>query len=388
MAYRIPKGKLVTACSISRVLAVFLICLVPLWIPRPTYAIDPEPINVKWQNPVKQPLSLSMSAGGQYCGIVEKGGIVRIYGPKGKLQWKQQVKGATDVMVARNGQSVLVYSRLNPIYQEVNFFRMNGSLLWTCRVKGCVWSGAVSADGVHAAVTTGERYVYLYEADPHRPSYRRWRLQGIGYSLLFTPDNKRVVVGTYQKPMLACYDLTGEMLWSSKCDSERQFELRVSADSKSIVGVIPATRYNPGAEIRFWSSGGHLVWRQPLQGFDAHALVSPQSQYVAVSYANTIPSRKGGEIVERKVAVYKANGGLLWDKGGLFFGPHLVALSPTGSSVIVSDGEHSVFNIDQRGRILSKMNMNGSIRTAVSTEDGRRILLYCGDDWLYLMGVG
>jgi hypothetical protein len=86
--------------------------------------------------------------------------------------------------------------------------------------------------------------------------------------------------------------------------------------------------------------------------------------------------------------VYKADGRLLWDKGGLFFGPHLIALSPTGSSVIVSDGEHSVFNIDQRGRILSKMNMNGSIRTAVSTEDGRRILLYCGDDWLYLMGVG
>ncbi len=387
MAYRIPPSKLVAACVILLLSAGALFSL-SASAPHTTYASDPAPIKVMWQNPVKQPLSLSMSAGGQYCGIVEKGGIVKIYGPKGKLQWKQQVEGATDVLVARNGQSVLVYSRLNPVYQEVNFFRMDGSKLWTCQVQGCVWSGAVSPDGMHAVVTTGQRYVYLYEADPSHPKYRRWRLQGIGYSILFMPDNKRVVIGTFQKPMLACYDLNDKMQWSSPCESDQQFELHVSADSKSIVGSIPATRYNAGAQVRFWNSAGHLVWTQQLDGFDAHALVSPQSQYVAVSHANLIPSRKGNQVLERKVAVYRSDGRLLWEKGGLFFGPHLVALSPTGSSVIVSDGEHSVFNIDRSGRILSKMNMNGSIRTAISTEDGRRVLLYCSDDWLYLMGAG
>ena len=387
MAHRTPPRKLVAACSILLFSGGVLSLLLFLSAPHSIYA-EPEPINVKWRNPVKQPVSISVSAGGQYCGIVEKSGVVKIYGPKGRLLWKQQVEGATDVLVARNGQSVLVYSRLNPVYQEVNFFRVDGRLLWKCRVEGCVWSGAVSADGMHAAVTTGERYVYLYDADPQRPRYRRWRLQGIGYIILFMPDNERVVVGTYQKPMLACYDLGGEMLWSAKCDSERQFELHVSADSKSIVGVIPATQYNTGAQVRFWNSDGHTVWTQHLDGYDAHALVSPQSQYVAVSFANSIPSRKGGHVIERKVAVYKADGRLLWEKGGLFFGPRLVALSPTGSSVIASDGARSIFKIDRQGRILSKMNMNGSIRTAVSTEDGHRVLLYCGDDWLYLMGVG
>jgi hypothetical protein len=108
---------------------------------------------------------------------------------------------------------------------------------------------------------------------------------------------------------------------------------------------------------------------------------------VAVSYANYI-SRKGEGIIERKVAVYRSDGHLLWEKGGLFFGPRLMALSPTGSSVIVSDGEHSIYNLDRRGKILSKFDMAGGIRKAVSSEDGRRILLHCGDGWLYLMGVG
>lgn len=380
-------GKLAIACLVLLVSAGFFLSNRMSTLPQPVRAADPESITIKWKHPVNQPLCLSMSAGGQYCGIVEKDGNVKIYGPKGQLLWEQHVEGATDVLVARNGQSVLVYSKLNPIYQDVTFFRVDGRKLWTHRLDGCIWSGAVSADGMRAVVTTGERYVYLYEPDPHRPRYHRWRMQGIGYSVLFTPDNKRVVIGTYQKPMLICYDVAGQSQWSSKCDSERQYELHISADSKSIIGTIPATQYNPGAEIRFWASNGKLVWNKEITGFDVHALVSPQSQYVAVSSANTIPSRKGPGILERKVSVYKSDGQLLWEKGGLFFGPHLVALSPTGSSVIVSDGEHSVYNIDRRGRILSKLDMNGSIRKAVSTEDGHHILVHCGDDWLYMMGV-
>lgn len=377
MKSRISAWMLILPCSLALALTV------TLQLHAATSAIA-----VAWKNPIREPLSLSMSAGGQYCGIVEQGGVVKVFGPNGKPLWKQTVKGATDVLVARNGQSVLVYSRLNPVYQEVYFFRMNGEKLWTHRIDGCVWSGAVSSDGMRAVVTTGEKYVYLYQPDPHRPKYRRWRIQGIGYNAMFTPDNQRVVIGTYQKPMLISYDMNGKMLWSAKSDSERQYELHISADSKSIVGTLPGTRNKPGGELRFWNSSGRMMWTQTMKGFDAHALVSPQSRYVAVSYADTRPSRKGAEIVERKVAVYQSDGKLLWEKGGLFFGPHLIALSPTGSSVIVSDGVKSVYNINEQGRILSKMNMSGTIREAMSTEDGRRLLIYCGDGWLYLMNVG
>jgi len=108
---------------------------------------------------------------------------------------------------------------------------------------------------------------------------------------------------------------------------------------------------------------------------------------VAISYADYLAKSNTG-IVERKVAVYGANGQLLWDKGGLFFEPRLVALSPTGESVIVSDGGKSLYNINAKGKILSKDTLNGTIRKTLSSEDGRYVLLYCGDGYLYLVRVG
>ena len=115
---------------------------------------------VKWKTPVDQPTSLAMTADGSYAASVDKSGIVRFYDRIGHLIWKQQVEGATDVLIARNGQSLLVYSRLNPIHQEVHFFRKDGRRLWRHKVRGSVWAGAVSPDGTQAAVTTGQRFIY------------------------------------------------------------------------------------------------------------------------------------------------------------------------------------------------------------------------------------
>ena len=346
-----------------------------------------EAITTAWKSPVNDPICLALSAGGKYSGSVDKKGGVRLYDESGHIVWEEQVEGATDVLVARNGQSVLVYSKLNPVFQDVYFFRRDGTRLWKHRVEGCVWSGAVSADGLHAAVTTGEKYIYLYAPDPKRPRYNRWRLEGIGYRAIFTPDNQRIVVGTWQDSALACYDLKGRFQWRCRNDETRQYDLHISADSRGIVGVIPATIHDPRAELAYWDSGGKLIWEQPIKGFEAHALISPKSQYVAVSFTSFL-SEKGDGIVERRVAVYRSNGTLLWEKGGLFFEPKLVALSPTGDAVIVSDGERSLYNIDRRGRILSKLILPGTIRKAMSSDDGRRILLYCGDGYLYLMHVG
>lgn len=351
----------------------------------PDTASAQEEITVGWKSPVNQPGSLTMSSGGRYCASVDKDGTVRLYDIAGKLLWKQRVEGATDALIAHNGQSVLVYSRLNPVYKEVHFFQRDGKRLWKHQVEGAVWSGAVSSDGMHAAVTTGERYVYIYRPDPGSPRYRRWRLEGIGYRVVFTPDSKRVVVGTWQESQLACYDLHGKFQWRASHDEGRQYDLHVSADSKSILGLISATPHDPGNELCFWNASGKMLWKKPLSGFEARALVSPQSQYVAVSYADYIT--EGTDIIERKVAVYQANGELSWEKGGLFFGPRLIALSPTGASVIVSDGERSLYNIDRRGRILSKLTLQGTVRQSISSEDGRSILLYCGDGWLYLLKV-
>jgi len=364
-----------------------LFALLVMVVSAGLHAARNEAISVRWQRKVNQPQSLTISPGAQFFGGADKDGTVRLYDDRGKVLWTKRVEGATDVLIARNGQSILVYSRLNPVHRTVRFFRRDGRELWEHEVEGSVWAGAVTPDGQYAAVTTGEKFVYLYTPHPTNPSFRRWRLQGIGHCLTFTPDSKSLVAGTWQDSTIARYELDGSPKWILGQESERQYELQTSGDGKHILGVRPSTQHTPLAEICLWDSAGKGIWRKTLEGFDVAARISPQSKYVAVSYA-TILSHKNTEIIERKVAVYSADGKLVWEKGGLFFGPRLVALSPTGDSVIVSDGNRSLYNIDRRGRILSKQTFKSTIKTAVSSEDGRRILLYCQDGWLYLLGVG
>ena len=355
--------------------------------PRPSFADNSKSISMGWKRPANEPVSLAMSPGGKFMGSVDKDGTIQLYDENGRLVWKRRVEGATNVLIAKNGQSLLVYSQLNPIYQNVYFFRADGRLLWTHPVEGSVWAGAVSADGTLAAVTTGKHYAYIYSPDVRRPRFRRLRLDGIGYALTFSPDNRRLVIGTWQRSGLVCFDINARFQWRSWHSTELQYDMQMSLDGRSILGILPGKRSRPNVEIALWNSEGELQWTRSIEGFDGRALISPQSQYAAISYANFLP-KKGAGMVERRVAVYKQNGNLLWEKGGLFFGPRLVALSPMGSSVIVSDGESSLYNIEKSGRILSRFTLGGKVQRIIASEDGHRILLYCSDGWLYLMHVG
>lgn len=378
-------NSITAAKRISRLVVILTIYAIILYAVPQVFA-NGKSIKVQWKRPTNPPICLTMSTGGRYFGVVDKNGEVRFYDRRGHLIWAKRIEGATDVMIAKNGQSLLVYSRLNPVYKHVYFFRHDGSLLWKHRVEGSVWSGDVSPDGTHAAVTTGERFIYLYTPDPKYPKYRRWRLNGIGYCVTFTPDGERVIVGNWQDSELACYDIQGEFQWRSEYGNDNQYQIQISGDGNRILGLLSATNHDPGLEVRLWESGGNLLWKRSLDGFDACAYISPQSRYVAISYANYLP-KEGSDIIERKVAVYKFNGQLLWEKGGLFFGPRLIALSPGGTSVLVSDGDKCIYNIDERGKILSKLTLGGKIRNAISSDSGHSILVYCGDGWLYLMSI-
>ncbi|MHB0912958.1 MAG: WD40 repeat domain-containing protein [Armatimonadota bacterium] len=362
------------------------ICVLAILFLLVTAASARESISVRWKRQVNKPICLAMSASGNYYGSIDSGGTVRLYDRQGKELWRQRIQGATDMLIARDGESVLVYSRLNPVYRDVYFFRGDGTRLWKQHLDGCVWSGAVSPNGRHAAVTTGDKYLYIYKPDPNRPKYRRWRLPGIGRSIIFTPDSERVIACTWQESVLACYDREGTLQWSNPLVSERQYRLHVSGDGRTVLGLLPGSRYNPDLSLMLWDKAGKRLWSKPMHGFDGCALVSPQSQYIALSYADFI-SRQNPDLVERKVAVFKADGTLWWEKGGLFFSPRLVALSPSGARVIVWDGERSLYNIDRRGKILSKLTLKSDIAKTLPSEEGDQILVYCDAGWLYLLDV-
>ena len=370
-------------CSFS--IIIFLLCKISfLLLPAPSFCKTQNTISILWKQPVDQPICLTMSPQGEYYGVVEKDGTVRFYSQHGMLIWKQEVAEATNLLIAKKGQSILVYSKLNPSCQYVSFYRKDGRRLWRHKVESSIWAGAVSPDGTLAAVTSGDRYVYVYKPDPERPSYRRWKLNGIGYQVVFSADSKRLIIGTNEESALVCYDIYGHLLWRCKYDENVRYKLSASAGGRTILGVLPGTPDDPRVELCIWNSHGKRLWKRSINAFNARALISPQSRYVAVSYARYL-DKDDYETVERKIAVYSSGGRLLWEKGGLFFEPSLVALSPNGSSVIVSDGKKSLYNIDNRGKLLSKFTLPATIRDAISSDDGDVILLYCGNGWLYLL---
>lgn len=365
-------------------LIVFVQVLLILLIAPPSICKTRGAITFGWKQPVDQPICLAMSTGCQYYGVVEKDGTVRLYSANGRLMWKQEVDGATNMLIAKNCQSVLVYSKLNPSHQYISFYTKEGRRLWRHEVEGSVWAGAISPDGTLVAITTSEQYVYVYKPDPKRPSYRRWRLDGIGYQVTFSGDSNRVIIGTSDESALVCYDIYGRFQWRYRHSRDVRYHLCISGDGRRILGILAGTADDPEMEFCLWDSGGKRLWKRSMSAFDGRAVLSPQSRYVAVSYACYLGDGES-QAVERRVAVYSSVGRLLWEKGGLFFAPHLIALSPKGSSVIVSDGEKSLYNIDSRGKLLSKYTLPATLRETVASEDGRAILIYCGNGWLYLV---
>lgn len=366
---------------ILAILAAFAL----LW--TPDYAMAKEAIRTLWHVPTKGPASLTIANGARYFGTVDKSSEVRLYAQNGRIIWKTIVPGATDMLIAKNGKSVIVYSERNPGNQYICFYSGSGRRLWRHKVDGSVWAGAVSPDGNYAAITTAKGYVYLYSPEPGKYRYRRWRMDGIVNSAEFTPDAKKLIMGTFQKSMLAAYDINGRFLWRSKLNSENKYNVQVSSDGRTILTTLSFDNHNSNSEIALWNTGGSLLWRRYIDGFDANSLVSSQSKFVAVSYKRLI-SPNDSDMTERKVAVFDAGGRLRWEKGGLFFGPLLVALPPDGESVIVTDSEKSLYQIDKRGRILSRLTLRGTIRSMRTSDDGSRILIYCGDGWLYLFAAG
>lgn len=354
---------------------------------RPLRNDGSAPITISWKHQVHTPESLAISNDGKICGTVDSDGLIQLFDGTGRITWQQQVPGATDVLIARHGQSLLAYSRLNPAYQKVFFYTATGRLLWRHTVDGSVWAGAVSADGDTAAVTTDQGFVYIYSPDPLYPRFRRWRIPGVGHTLAFTPAGDRIVVGELHDSAISSYDIDGRLLWRTKLHSPRTYEMTATANGQVIQTFVPGTKDVPSTELALWGSDGQPLWAKSLNGYDARALISPQGQRIAVSYAAQV-SPKHPEMIERRIVVYEADGTPLWEKGGLFFGPRLVALSPDGTSVIVSDGSNTLYRIDSSGRILSKVSVGGKLRNIISAEDGSKVVFYCDDGWLYEMTAG
>jgi len=138
--------------------------------------------------------------------------------------------------------------------------------------------------------------------------------------------------------------------------------------------------------------GGKGLWTKELDASRPKVLTTREGGLVAASYVKTLNYRTG-EATARKLALYDSQGRKLWEKGGEFFSPTLVALSPDGGRLTVADGANTLYTLDARGHFVSqlrfpvnpKTDTRPTIQEAVATPDAGFLLVRRGDGQICLL---
>lgn len=328
-----------------------------------------------------------------------------------KPLWSRPEPGASLVAVGAGGRTVLSCARMNPRRRLVSVRKgADGARMCddqTGTVGGAIWDVQMSADGHFAGVTTGDGGLYRVSLGygETTPTFRRWRLGGIGTSVGLTPRSTYLAAGTWDETGVSCYALKGDgtPTWRFPNDKttattrqtlqHRLFETQMTRNGRYVLGLSYANARRSDGTLYLWrcDGDGTPLWTHPLgvNTFFPEALISQDGQMVAVTYVRMIAQSRR-TVPERSLMVLNGDHQLLWEKGGLWFSPNLVAMAPDGSRVTVSDGQRMLYNVNASGRITSTYLFKGAaaIRQTLSSPDGRFLLVYTSDGWLHLIQIG
>ena len=160
-----------------------------------------------------------------------------------------------------------------------------------------------------------------------------------------------------------------------------------------MLGLSYANARQSDGTLYLWrcDGDGTPLWSHALgvNTFFPRALISQDGQTVAVTYVRMI-AQGSRTVAERSLMMINGGGQVLWEKGGLWLSPTLVAMASDGQRVTVSDGAKMLYNLNASGRVTSTYPFKGTaaIRQTMSSPDGRFVLVYTSDGWLHLLQIG
>lgn len=350
---------------------------------------------VLWTKPAPRLQAMDLSLDGDTVVWSDREGSIRCLDARGRTRWRTQPFAHVNRVVATPSGAVVAYSRLNPAQPTIHILsQADGSSDRAAHVlEGAVWNVAASPNSAHVVVGTGQRYVYvlsLQNAD--RPT--RWRTPGIPESLSIASGEPLALLGTWQEAGASAFALDGTVRWRhDEPDPTRVYTTHLSADGHTAVGVSARMPRESEARVQVWDANtGRPLWTRSLDGFRPKALTTERGQFVAVTYVKRL-SYRNGNTSERKLALFDRQGRRLWEKGGLFFSPELVALAPNGARLTVTDGVNTLYTLDARGKIVSRLRLPvdpktgapPTIRESVATTSGAFLLIQRGDGQITLL---
>lgn len=365
-------------------------------------------LSLVWSQMVPGYQSASLSPDNMFLGMVSSAsGKVSLWHQgqaQGRLVWKRlwtvSIPGVTEVEVGPGGRDVLAYALLKPEQPAVSHLNGADGAVLSANIldgghwdQGAIWALALAPDGVYAAVLTGRRGLYLYTMKDRK--LRDWKLDGLGTSAAFAPDDAFLTVGTWDNSGVSCFALSGTPLWLYPTSPDRRqaltnrlFATSVSQNGRSVLALSYANARQGDATLALWRSdgAGTPLWTQDLgsDAFFPKAVLSADGARVAVSYLRVI-TRGDQSLAEHRLRLLDSRGNVLWEKGGLLFSPSLIALAPDGKRLTVSDSRNTLYTLNDEGRIMAHTALGGAIRDTRPSADGRFLLVYTGDGVLSLL---
>ncbi len=320
--------------------------------------------------------------------------------------WTHAASNASEVAVGAAGASVLAWAALDPDQPEITILRgADGATLAHQTLSGAVWDADISADGAYAGVVTGGKTLYLYglsdqpyQDERHDKRIHSWALGGIGNSVAFPTLGSFLVTGTWNDSSVACYTPQGVCLWqypegaaARHALADRLFTAQLSGSGRYVLGLSYGNVRQSDPALYLWRSdgGGNPLWKVSLgeDAFYPSVQITQSGSEIAVSYLRQIV-RGNQSLSEHHLRLMDRNGSTLWERGDLLFSPTLVALSPDGSHLVVSDGQRTLYALRQDGHILRRYPLPGFLRQTAVSADGRVLLVYTSDGTLSLYGLG
>ena len=313
------------------------------------------------------------------------------------LMWTVKVNGATDAVVAPNGKAVIAFAAMDPTRPSITVVKgLHHEGYYPLKLDGAIWGATISGNGRYGAVVTGAHSLYVFNLDGY-PRGIRYPLEGTGNSVSISNDGSFVASGTWDASGVSCMTTQGQPLWryqdggTDKPVVNRLFEAQIASSSPYVLGVSYANVRQSNATVYLWDKGGsgQPLWSHPLDVDDSNPKVkiSADGSHVALVYSHKI--MHGDQSIRvQQLMLLDRNNHSLWatPKGGPLMSPNLVAISPDGNTVTVTDGQRALYNFGADGRIsAAKMDMNAMIDKTVTSNDGRYVLVYTDDNKLTLV---
>jgi hypothetical protein len=279
------------------------------------------------------------------------------------------------IVLSNGGDYALSYSPLAPRQTTVSLLK-GGKPLISVKLDGPITAGAISPDGTLAAAVTRNRRICLFRKKGNTFVASRSRLSASPRALL-VPASNEVVIGYRGIGGVETLDGRGHHQWKLQGQARTVYDPYSSLDGKAIGVLSYRSGTGDRARVYVMSPNGTVLWQDHLPGIFPRMALESEATGAAVGYTEVYSgatTRYG-----RKIVYYDGKGHRLWEKGGVFFSPTLVATVSPGPAVMVRGPQMNFYTLDSRGAIRGLFTSPVvSLRTEAS-RNGRMLAVWDKD---------